>query len=409
MTWPEVSLEEVCLQTSLYDPRLEADSIFRYVDISGVDRHAKTIVAAQRILGANAPARARKRIASGDILVSMVRPNLNAVAIVPDELDGAIASTGFCVLRADCRRVSSRFLFYFAISKEFTNFLVSRVRGANYPAVAEADVKAASLILPPLSEQRRVVAILDKAYRLCELRAEADLRASHILSSLFVHIFGDPVKNRRQWKLFPLGMLGTLDRGSSRHRPRNDPALLGGPYPLVQTGDIAKSGGRIRSYAQTYSELGLQQSRLWPAGTLCITIAANIARTGILEFDACFPDSVVGFIPGERVTVEFVQAWLELMQPTLEIKAAGFAQKNINLQTLRSLPVMLPPRELQELFSGHAKNFYKQQARRVSSAELLSKLLSSLVQRAFTGQLTASWRQVHMTELLQEISRQVSS
>src|SRR5690606_38147340 len=101
------------------------------------------------------------------------------------------------------------------------------------------------------------------------------------------------------WEHVPLCELGNLDRGVSKHRPRNEPALLGGPYPLVQTGDVANSEGYIQNHLSTYTELGLKQSKLWPAGTLCITIAANIANTGILTYDACFPDSVVGFVPNE--------------------------------------------------------------------------------------------------------------
>src|SRR5262249_25290581 len=98
------------------------------------------------------------------------------------------------------------------------------------------------------------------------------------------------------WARFP--ELGTFGRGRSKHRPRNDPALFeGGTHPLIQTGDVARSYGTIRTYSSKYNDIGLAQSRLWPAGTLCITIAANIADSGILGFDACFPDSVVGFVP----------------------------------------------------------------------------------------------------------------
>ena len=98
------------------------------------------------------------------------------------------------------------------------------------------------------------------------------------------------------WKLVRLHDLGEVNRGRSRHRPRYAEHLYGGPYPFIQTGDVKASNGRVTAHTQTYSEAGLVQSRLWPAGTMCITIAANIAETGILTFPACFPDSVVGFI-----------------------------------------------------------------------------------------------------------------
>jgi type I restriction enzyme S subunit len=97
------------------------------------------------------------------------------------------------------------------------------------------------------------------------------------------------------WARFP--EVGVFARGKSKHRPRNDPALyLDGTIPFVQTGDVARSGGLITTHSSVYNETGLQQSMLWPVGTMCITIAANIADSGILTFDACFPDSVVGLV-----------------------------------------------------------------------------------------------------------------
>jgi type I restriction enzyme, S subunit len=90
-------------------------------------------------------------------------------------------------------------------------------------------------------------------------------------------MFGDPVRNEKGWEVCNLNELGSLDRGVSKARPRNSPELLGGIYPLIQTGDVTNSGIYITAYKQTYSELGLKQSKLWPKGTMLITIAANIA------------------------------------------------------------------------------------------------------------------------------------
>jgi type I restriction enzyme S subunit len=138
--------------------------------------------------------------------------------------------------------------------------------------------------------------------------------------------------------------LGELNRGKSKHRPRDDERLFDGPYPFIQTGDVKRSGGYIRTHSQTYNEAGLAQSRLWPEGTLCITIAANIAESGILTYPACFPDSVVGFIMEERPDmVRFLQLFLETAKADLSRFAPATAQKNINLETLKALAVPLPP------------------------------------------------------------------
>lgn len=146
------------------------------------------------------------------------------------------------------------------------------------------------------------------------------------------------------WAWATLPQLGELNRGKSKHRPRDDARLYGGPYPFIQTGDVRKSGGTVRGYTQTYSEFGLKQSRLWPAGTLCITIAANIAETGILTFEACFPDSVVGFVHGgDQATTRYVEYFMRTAKEKLELYAPATAQKNINLDVLRNVAVPIPP------------------------------------------------------------------
>ncbi|OZB43878.1 MAG: hypothetical protein B7X46_11245 [Thiomonas sp. 15-66-11] len=144
------------------------------------------------------------------------------------------------------------------------------------------------------------------------------------------------------WSTMP--QLGELNRGKSKHRPRDDERLYGGPYPFIQTGDVRKSGGSIKTHSQTYSEFGLQQSRLWPAGTLCITIAANIAETGVLKFAACFPDSVVGFLmEANEITTRYVEYFIRTAREKLERFAPATAQKNINLEVLETVCVPLPP------------------------------------------------------------------
>lgn len=256
------------------------------------------------------------------------------------------------------------------------------------PGLNRNDVYKIKIDLPPVSEQRRIVDILDHADHLRHLRAEADAKAARILPALFIKMFGDPVTNPMGWSERRLGDIGDLDRGRSRHRPRNDPSLLGGSYPLVQTGDIANSGGRITRFTQTYSELGLAQSKIWPAGTLCITIAANIASTGVLEFDACFPDSVVGFIPSVLTTTEYVQFLLAQMQNALEGAATQVAQKNINLEILRKLVIPVPPKELQDRFSSHVRVFYECRTTQALIQDSLDRLFANAAARAFSGKFS---------------------
>ena len=168
-------------------------------------------------------------------------------------------------------------------------------------------------------------------------------------------MFGDPVSNSYGLPEATLSDLGEFGRGVSKHRPRNDIKLLGGKYPLIQTGDVANAGLYITSYGNTYSELGLRQSKMWDKGTLCITIAANIAKTAILEFDACFPDSVVGFIANERTNNIFIHYWFSFFQEILESQAPESAQKNINLKILSELKVIVPEKRKQDEFASFVK------------------------------------------------------
>ena len=151
------------------------------------------------------------------------------------------------------------------------------------------------------------------------------------------------------WREFKLGDLGTLQRGRSRHRPRYAFHLYGGEYPFIQTGEIREAKKYIDKYEQTYNEAGLAQSKLWKKGTLCITIAANIAELAILKFDACFPDSVLGFIPDERIAdVDFIFYTLTYFQKQLKHIGEGSVQDNINLGTFENITFPIPPLEEQK-------------------------------------------------------------
>lgn len=147
-----------------------------------------------------------------------------------------------------------------------------------------------------------------------------------------------------EWKTLP-EMALEFGRGKSKHRPRNDKRLYGGDVPFVQTGDIRGASHIIMQYRQTYSEFGLRQSKLWPKKTLCITIAANIAETSILGFDACFPDSVIGFVADpQKTSSSYVEYLLQSTKKKLEEKGKekSSAQSNINLATFEQLKLPFP-------------------------------------------------------------------
>ncbi|KQW98765.1 hypothetical protein ASC94_31215 [Massilia sp. Root418] len=291
----------------------------------------------------------------GDVLLAKITPCFeNGKAAVVDRLASSVGfgSTEFHVLRPS-DEINGRFLFHLIWNPLFRRLGAKRMTGsAGQKRVPTAFLAEYEFQLPPLAEQKRIATILDKADGLRRKRLKAIRLADEFLRAVFIDMFGDPVSNPKAWKVKSLADLGSLDRGVSKHRPRNDPSLLGGSHPLIQTGEVANCDGYIRTYTSTYSDKGLDQSKLWPAGTLCITIAANIAKTGILLFPACFPDSVVGFTASETATVEYVRFWLSFLQKTLEANAPESAQKNINLAILRNLQVPVPPIDLIRKFAA---------------------------------------------------------
>ena len=150
------------------------------------------------------------------------------------------------------------------------------------------------------------------------------------------------------WEKKTLDQLGSVSRGKSKHRPRNDPKLFGGQYPFIQTADVKNANFYITEYSDTYNETGLAQSKLWDIGTLCITIAANIADTGILGIPACFPDSVMGFIPYDGVSdVRFVKYCFDMLQRDCKQISQGTAQDNLSWQKLSTIEFPAPPFENQ--------------------------------------------------------------
>lgn len=316
----------------------------------------------------------------GDVLVCVVGATAGKINL---GIDCAIGRS-VAAIRPNGPRLDTNYLHHFFQTR--VDHLRAGSQGLAQGVITREMLASLQIPLPPLGEQRRIAANLDKADTLHRKRKSSLNLLEKLSKAIFFEMFGDPVRNEKSFPWKVLGEIGQLDRGVSKHRPRNDPALLGGVHPLIQTGEVANSGGYIKSYSSTYSDVGLRQSKKWPAGTLCITIAANIARTGILTFPACFPDSVVGFRHPNEGLVQYVRVWLSFLQSTLERKAPTVAQKNINLQILRNLPIALPPTDLLDQFGARLARERQLEVKFRASESSLSDLFSSLQHRAFSGQ-----------------------
>ena len=160
--WRWAKLGDVCNKIKTTDPKRNPDNQFIYVDISSIDRSVKRITTPSVRMGKDAPSRARRIIHKGDVLVATTRPNLNAVALVGDDLDGQICSTGLCVLRPDGRWLDSNYLYRYTTHEPFVTALTEMVNGSMYPAVTDKHVMGQQIPLPPLTEQKRIAALLNE-------------------------------------------------------------------------------------------------------------------------------------------------------------------------------------------------------------------------------------------------------
>jgi len=208
-----------------------------------------------------------------------------------------------------------------------------------------------------------------------------------------------------EWKEYKLKDLGILQRGRSRHRPRYAFHLYGGKYPFIQTGEIREATKFIKKFKQTYSEAGLEQSKLWPKGTLCITIAANIAELAILNFDACFPDSVLGFIPNKELAdLDFIYYTLTHFQRELKHIGEGSVQDNINLGTFEDIVFPIPSLPEQKSIASILSSLddkidllHRQNAN-------LEKMAETLFRQWFVEEAKEDWEVFKMEKLISIVS-----
>lgn len=302
-----------------------------------------------------------KKLVKGSILMCMSNgssAHIGKVAYIDNDYDYAFGGFMGLIIPKD---INPKFLYYKYRSESFKTFLWKIGNGINITNLKFSSISPLPIYLPTQEEQDVIVKELDTLQIMIDGYKAQITDLTELAKSLFLDMFGDPIINDKGWEKKLLSKVGNFARGVSTHRPRNAPELLGGIMPLIQTGDIANAGMYITKYSKTYSELGVKQSKVWSAGTLCITIAANIGKCSILKFEACFPDSVVGYIPNNNfVYNEYLFYVFERLQSIMEANAPGVAQKNINLAYLNSLLVPLPPIELQKEFISKINCIEKQ-------------------------------------------------
>jgi type I restriction enzyme, S subunit len=377
-------------KTTQIDPHKLYIECFIYVDIASIDRELKQITHAQVLPVEDAPSRARKHIKVNDVLVSTVRPNIKAVAIVKSEYHNQIASTGFCILRAKKPVIEAEYLFYLTQTQPFVSQMTNIANGASYPAVSDDDVLDFEVPLPSLSEQRRIAAILRAVDEERRRRRYTLTLSDNFLREIFVQMFGDPVTNPMGWENATLADVIV----SAKDGPHVSPLYVDSGIPFLSTRNVRH--GKIVWEDLKYISLEdaqIQWKKVKPKrGDILYTKGGTTGLAKAVDFDLDFAVWVhiaVLELKLDRV----VPIWLENMlnseycyQQSQEL-TMGIVNRDLGLQRMPKIKLYIPPLTLQEKFALIAQKYEQVQRQQRESARQGDHLFQTLLHRAFRGEL----------------------
>ena len=373
-----IPLDNVCMKKIPTLPS-QYDGLIDYVDISSVDNTEKRIVSMQCISAKEAPSRAKQLLEVGDILVSTVRPNLNAVAMVEQQTENLlVGSTGYCVLRCN-DSVDKRYVFHFCQSPYFIDDMTLQATGASYPAVSSGIVKSSTIPNHTLETQKQVADRLDKVSELIALRKEQLAKLDHLIKSRFVELFGH--KGYPEDSL--LNLCNIIDyRGKTPEKVED-----GLPFITAKNVRMHQMNLEPREYIskETYDKVMV---RGFPKeGDVVFTTEAplgNVCR--IPHFDT-------EFYIGQRIvtlqTEKLEPIYLEYALSSDDFKtkymgkSSGSTVTGIRVRLLEQLTIPVPPMELQEQFAAFVEQTEKSKLAIQQSLDKLELLKKSLMQEYF--------------------------
>lgn len=389
-----VSIGECVEPVHTWNPKIEGPDIdFCYIDIASVSQLEKRIVSTTRIVGSEAPSRARQLVSAGDVLVSTVRPNLNAVAYVSNDQDGATASTGFSILRPTRETLYGRYLFHWVRCPSFITEMVRNATGQSYPAVSDRIVKSSHIPLPPLEEQKVIAATLDKGDALRRLRQQAIDRLNTLSQSIFIEMFPQEVLSE-----LPNVLVNDVSRdmrtgpfGSQLlHSEFTDTGVAVLGIDNVVTNEFAWAKPRHISSIK-YKSLKRYTVR---GGDVLITIMGTCGRCAVV------PDNIPLAINTkhlccisvrrDKILPEFLKAvflWDRGVARQLGVEAKGAVMPGLNMGIIKKLKIPLPPMEMQKKLIDRLQAVRKCLDSSNTSVAKTEVFFVSLQQRAFAGEL----------------------
>ena len=363
----------------------QPDALIDYIDISAVDNESKTVTGYQTMTFGESPSRARKRVQKGNILVSTVRPNLNAVAVLENDTPNiTVASTGFCVL--DCRKtVDKRFVFNFCKSRAFIDAMVSQATGASYPAVSDKIVRSALIPVYSYKEQRSIGEVLDRVSGIIEKRKHELTEMDELIKARFVELFGDMILNPNGWEQSSLGKVCDVRDGTHA-----SPKYYMEGYPLVTSKNV--TSGKI-----DFSDCSLiceddyekinQRSKV-DYGDILMPMIGTVGNPVIVDVEPKFAIknvALIKFYEDSSVLNTFVKGLLEsdYFDRAVISKVRGGTQKFIALGNIRELQISIPPMNIQLDYQYFVQQVDKSKVAVQKSLDETQLLFNSLMQKYF--------------------------
>jgi len=420
--WLKKELGEVCLKVSKIDPSDLGREIFKYVDIGSINSATNTVASPQILSVKDAPGRARQLVQEGDTVFSTVRPYMKNIAYINESLDGEIASTGFCVIRANTEFVSKGFIKFFSSSDNLLEQILPLQRGVSYPAVRDKDLFSASVLVPPLIEQQKIVEILEEQLsRLDAALASVNAvckKAARFRRSLLHAAFTGALTGHDSFA-------GTLPEGwqvklLSELCEQGKDSIVDGPFGSnLKRSDFQESGIPVLKLQNIKANFIIQKNMDYVSqdkyekikrhsfhlGDIVMTKLGNPLGVSAIVDDISFGVIVADLvrIRPNNVDTKFLCYYLNspLIAKYLNDNQKGTTRPRINLSIVRSLILNIPPLDEQikivEILEEQISHLDTALAIADAIERKTTAMRRSLLHAAFTGELTKEWRrEVHV-------------
>jgi len=408
-----IMLKDVCLRTRQWKPKTEPRDEFFYIDVSSVSNDTYSITTPQAVTGRTAPGRARKILCSRDVIYATIRPTLKRIALVPPQYDNHIASTAFCVVRADRAKSVPEFLYFLLLSDAVSKSIADAQHGASYPAVTDKDILKQEVPLPPLPEQKKIAAVLLRIQRAIEtqdkiLQSLRDLKKS-TMQRLFTHgLRGEKTKVTEigeipeSWEVVTLGDTCTFLSGGTPRKSR--PEFWKGAIPWVSPKDMKTP--KLRNAIDHISEEALDAgSCLSPRGSVFIVVRGMILMkdvpVALAEVPMAFNQDIKAIIPNENCDPEYLLFALQAFKQLLfqKVGRSAHGTRTIISDTLTRFAIPLPSSAEQRDIASSLRSIDEATAAHESKKAALQDIFRTALNKLMTGDIRAAGLDIDAAEV----------